>query len=350
MAVEAALVAREKERNAAAAGSRSIQQQQEDQHGFSPLEAGLLRGNVFLCGRKTARRRRRRMDRVELPVEGRLERRIGNRVKRSPRHWRMVGRGGEGSRMGERAKGGRRRRMHFLQDNERIELKEAPPGMRKYWCTIVRENYKMLLGKPGKGGISADRRKEVIARLGQVLGTRGGGGGGREGGGGGGGGRVERKLSLPISILSPGKPTLTKGPPSDPLLVTKSSIARRFWADPRRIHHSVDGIHQNPRRIHYDLRRPDHNLGKIHHNHHPLYHEPQEEKHPQFQLGQEDAAAMMASEIVAELKRRDHFVGQQKTEPEGSQVLWGSSFKSGGRRIWQEPDSEENYISQKVDP
>ena len=63
--------------------------------------------------------------------------------------------------------------MRQLQD-ERIELKEAPPGMRKYWCTIVRENYKMLLGRPGDV-VSADNRKDVIARLGQVLGQGRGG-------------------------------------------------------------------------------------------------------------------------------------------------------------------------------
>ena len=161
---------------------------------------------------------------------------------------------------------------------------------------------------------------------------------------------MERKLSLPISILSPGKPSLTKGPTSHPLLVTKSSIARRFWADPHRIHHDPhrihhggDGIFHNPHRIHYDVHGAHHNLGGIHRNHH---HEPQEKYR-----GHQDAA-MMASEIVAELKRSgDHFdEGQQKTKAEVSKVLWSSSFNSGGRRIWQEPDSEENYISQEVDP
>ena len=207
-----------------------------------------------------------------------------------------------------------------FQDNERIELKEAPPGMRNYWCTIVRENYKMLLGRPGQGVKGADRRKEVIARLGQVLGQ-----------GGGGGGRVERKLSLPISILSPGKPTLKKGQASDPLLVTKSSIRRRFWADPRRIHHNLHGIHYNLHGIH-------HNLGGMHH-------EPQG-KHPQLQV-EEQAAGRIANDIVAELKRGHFDGGQNKID---RQVLWGS-FKEGGRRIWQTaPDSGENYISQEVTP
>ena len=221
-------------------------------------------------------------------------------------------------------RGGRRRRQGQLQADERIELKEAPPGMRNYWCTIVRENYKMLLGRPGQGVKGADRRKEVIARLGQVLGQG-------AGGGGVGGGRVERKLSLPISIVSPGKPTLTKGQASDPLLVTKSSIRRRFWADPRRIHHNLHGLH--------------HNLGGIHRNHQ----EPQG-KHPQLQV-QQQGTGSMANDIVAELKRDNFAGGQNKIDRQ--QVLWGS-FKEGGRRIWQEettaPDSGENYISQEVAP
>ena len=227
-------------------------------------------------------------------------------------------------------RGGRRRRQRQLQDDERIELKEAPPGMRNYWCTIVRENYKMLLGRPGEGVKGGNRRKEVIARLGQVLG-QGGGGGGRE-----------KKLSLPISIVSPGKPTLTKGLASEPLLVTKSSIRRRFWADPRRIHHNLHGIHPNLGGIHHGMQR----------KHHLLHHDPQRGKQLQLQ-----DAGTTASAIVAELKR-DHSVGRghqhhTKIEPEVRQVLWGS-FKEGRgrRRIWQPArgDSEENYISQEVAP
>ena len=224
--------------------------------------------------------------------------------------------------------------MRQFQD-ERIELKEAPTGMRKYWCTIVRENYKMLLGTPGEGVKGGDRRKQVISRLGQVLGQ-----------GGGGGGRVEKKLSLPISIVSPGKPTLTKGLASEPL-VTKSSIRRRFWADPRRIHHSLHGIHPNLGGIHYDL-------GGIHRNHHPLHHKTQWGKQPQLQ-----DAETMASAIVAELKRDDSAGrGHQyhtKIEPEGRQVWWGSFKEGRGRQgIWHQAgaraDSEENYISQEVAP
>ena len=223
-------------------------------------------------------------------------------------------------------------------EDDRIDLKEAPAGMRKYWCTIVRENYKMLLGRPGEGVQGGDRRKEVIARLGKVLGQGGGGGGG-------GGGRVEKKLSLPISIVSPGKPALTKDLASEPLLVTKSSIRRRFWGDPRRIHHNLHGIHPNLGGIHYDL-------GGMHHNHHPLHHDAQG-KQPQLQARH----GTMASAIVAELKR-DHFAGRghqhhNKLEPEVRQVL-GESFNlegRGGRRIWQAgADSEENYISQEVAP
>ena len=317
MAVETALVAREKERNAA---SRSIVAHKENQLGFSPLEEGLLRGNVFLCGRKTRRKRRRRMGRENLPMEGRLERRVG-RVETSPREWRRVGEeGGRTRRQGRRRGTGRTMRMRQLQD-ERIELKEAPPGMRKYWCTIVRENYKMLLGRPGDV-VSADKRKEVIARLGQVLGQ----------GRGGEGGRAQRKLSLPISILSPGKPTLTKGPASE-TLVTKSSIKRRFWTDPRRIHHDHQGIH-------YDL-------GGTPRNHHPR-NQNSHDGRPQNKLRRHEGA-LMADAIVAELKR-DHLdlVGHQMMRPEVSQVLWGSP--RGGRRIWQQPDSQENYISQEVIP
>ena len=157
---------------------------------------------------------------------------------------------------------------------------------------------------------------------------------------------MEKKLSLPISIVSPGKPTLTKGLASEPLLVTKSSIRRRFWGDPRRIHHNLHGIHPNLGGIHYDL-------GGMHHNHHPLHHDAQG-KQPQLQARH----GTMASAIVAELKR-DHFAGRghqhlNKMEPEVRQVL-GESFNlegRGGRRIWQAAgaDSEENYISQEVAP
>ena len=175
MAVEAALVAREKERSrdsgggGGGGGGGGQNLVVEKQHGFTALEEGLLRGNVFLCGRKTARRRRRRMGGGGEGFEGRMERR-----KRSAREWRRGGRGGHGGdrpSLGERRTG--RRRMRQLPA-ERIELKEAPPGMRKYWCTIVRENYKMLLGRPDQ--ISTNRRREVITRLGQVLGRGGKGG------------------------------------------------------------------------------------------------------------------------------------------------------------------------------
>ena len=239
--------------------------------------------------------------------EGRMERR-----KRSarPREWR---RGGRPS-LGERRTG--RRRMRQLHNAERIELKEAPPGMRKYWCTIVRENYKMLLGRPDQ--ISTNRRREVIARLGQVLGQ-----GGREGG-------VHKKLSLPISNVSAGKPDLTKGPASDPL-VTKSSIRRRSWTGPARIHHHLQGIHYNQ-------------AGE------PFLQNPPPRKTLQSQLRDEKKAALISSRIVAELKRRDENRGQ-RADGAGAgvdQVLWGS-FK-GGRRIWQRADSEENYILQELNP
>ena len=195
---------------------------------------------------------------------------------------------------------------------ERIELKEAPPGMRKYWCTIVRENYKMLLGRPDQ--ISTNSRREVIARLGQVLG-RGGG--------------VHKKLSLPISNVSAGKPDLTKGPASDPL-VTKSSIRRRSWAGPARIHHHLQGIHYNQAEK-------------------PSFQNYPPRKTLQSQL-QEKKAALIAGRIVAELKRRDENRGQ-RADGAGAgvdQVLWGS-FR-GGRRIWPRADSEENYILQELNP
>ena len=312
MAVEAALVAREKERSrdsgGGGGGGRNLVV--EKQHGFTALEEGLLRGNVFLCGRKTARRRRRRMGGGGEVFEGRMERR-----KRSAREWRRGGRGGHGGdrpSLGERRTG--RRRMRQLPA-ERIELKEAPPGMRKYWCTIVRENYKTLLGRPNQ--ISTNRRREVIARLGQVLGR------GERGGG------VHKKLSLPISNVSAGKPDLTKGPASDPL-VTKSSIRRRSWTGPARIHHHLQGIHYNQAEK-------------------PSFQNYPPRKTLQSQL-QEKKAALIAGRIVAELKRRDENRGQ-RAEGAGAgvdQVLWGS-FREG-RRIWPRADSEENYILQELNP
>ena len=114
---------------------------------------------------------------------------------------------------------------------------------------------------------------------------------------------MEKKLSLPISIVSPGKPTLTKGPASDPLpLVTKSSIRRRFWAhDPNGIHHSLHGIHPNLGGIQYDPSGIDRN--QI-----PLNQKPQGGKQRQLQARKQYGGRSMASNIVAELKR-DNFAG-----------------------------------------
>ena len=139
---------------------------------------------------------------------------------------------------------------------------------------------------------------------------------------------MHKKLSLPISNVSAGKPDLTKGPASDPL-VTKSSIRRRSWTGPARIHHHFQGIHYNQ-------------AGK------PSLQNPPPIKILQSQLRDEKKAALIAGRIVAELKRRDENRGQ-RAEGAGAgvdQVLWGS-FR-GGRRIWQRADSEENYILQEL--